>query len=89
MLRRTVGRRGGRPPRPGQGAGQELEAEEPAKARLVKLRYFAGLSVELAAEAMGISEATAKRHWVYARAWLYGKVRAGDRTASEASFSRR
>jgi RNA polymerase sigma factor (TIGR02999 family) len=51
-----------------------LEAEDPDKAKLVKLRYFAGLSVEQAAEAMGISPATAKRHWAYARSWLYGKV---------------
>jgi RNA polymerase sigma factor (TIGR02999 family) len=54
---------------------QQLEAAEPLKARLVKLRYFAGLSLAETAAAMGISAATAKRHWVYARAWLYGKVR--------------
>jgi RNA polymerase sigma factor (TIGR02999 family) len=51
-----------------------LEAEEPAKAQLVKLRYFAGLTLEEAAAALGISAATAKRHWIYARAWLYGKM---------------
>jgi RNA polymerase sigma factor (TIGR02999 family) len=54
---------------------RQLEAEEPLKARLVKLRYFAGLSLHEAAEALGISAATAKRHWIYARSWLYGKVR--------------
>jgi RNA polymerase sigma factor (TIGR02999 family) len=53
---------------------QQFEGEEPLKARLVKLRYFAGLSLSEAASALGISAATAKRHWVYARAWLYGKV---------------
>jgi RNA polymerase sigma factor (TIGR02999 family) len=53
---------------------QQFESEEPLKARLVKLRYFAGLSVAEAAEALGISAATAKRHWVYARSWLYGKI---------------
>jgi RNA polymerase sigma factor (TIGR02999 family) len=53
---------------------QQFEAEEPLKARLVKLRYFAGLSLAEAAAALGISTATAKRHWVYARSWLYGKV---------------
>jgi RNA polymerase sigma factor (TIGR02999 family) len=53
---------------------QQLESEDPLKARLVKLRYFAGLSVAEAAEALGISPATAKRHWVYARSWLYGKI---------------
>jgi RNA polymerase sigma factor (TIGR02999 family) len=52
----------------------QFEAHDPVKARLVKLRYFAGLSLSEAAEALGISLATAKRHWVYARSWLYGKV---------------
>jgi RNA polymerase sigma factor (TIGR02999 family) len=53
---------------------QQLELEDPAKARLVKLRYFAGLSIRDAADALGISPATAKRHWIYARSWLYGKL---------------
>jgi RNA polymerase sigma factor (TIGR02999 family) len=53
---------------------QQFESEDPVKARLVKLRYFAGLSLPQAAEALGISAATAKRYWVYARSWLYGKV---------------
>jgi RNA polymerase sigma factor (TIGR02999 family) len=48
------------------------------KAQLVKLRYFAGLSIEQAARALCISERTAKRHWTYARAWLYGKVRSDE-----------
>ena len=42
----------------------------PEKAELVKLRYFAGLTTREAAEAMGISTATADRYWTYARAWL-------------------
>jgi RNA polymerase sigma factor (TIGR02999 family) len=46
---------------------QRLEAEDPLKARLVKLRYFAGLPLPEAAAALGVSPATAKRHWVYAR----------------------
>lgn len=54
---------------------KQLEAEEPVKARLVQLRYFAGVSVDDAAQMLGISPATAKRYWVYARAWLYGKLR--------------
>lgn len=53
-----------------------LEQESPPKAALVKLRFFAGLSIEEAAAALGISAATAKRHWTYARAWLYGQVAA-------------
>jgi RNA polymerase sigma factor (TIGR02999 family) len=56
---------------------QQLEAEEPIKARLVKLRYFTGASLAETAELMGISEATAKRYWVFARAWLYGKLHDG------------
>jgi RNA polymerase sigma factor (TIGR02999 family) len=53
----------------------QFESEDPLKARLVKLRYFAGLSLADAAAALSISPATAKRYWVYARSWLYGKVR--------------
>jgi RNA polymerase sigma factor (sigma-70 family) len=45
-------------------------SREPVKAELVKLRYFAGLSEEEAAAALGISRATASRYWTYARAWL-------------------
>ena len=48
-----------------------LAAEDAQKAELVKLRYFAGLSVEEAALALDVSPATAKRHWAYARAWLH------------------
>jgi RNA polymerase sigma factor (TIGR02999 family) len=47
-----------------------LEAEDPAAASLVQLRYYAGLSVEQAGASLGISTATAYRHWAYARAWL-------------------
>lgn len=45
------------------------------KAELVKLRYFVGMTVEEAAEVLGISAPTAKRHWAYARAWLYEEIR--------------
>jgi RNA polymerase sigma factor (TIGR02999 family) len=48
-----------------------LAQKEPAKAELVKLRYFGGLSMEEAAACLGISLATAKRHWAVARAWLF------------------
>jgi len=46
-------------------------ALDPPKAELVKLRYFVGLTIEEAAEVLGVSVATAKRWWAYARAWLY------------------
>ena len=48
---------------------------EPQKAKLVKLRYFAGLTIEEAAQTLGISEPTAKRWWAYARAWLFQEMR--------------
>ena len=47
-----------------------LEAEDAAAAALVRLRYYAGLSVEQSGASLGISTATAYRHWAYARAWL-------------------
>ena len=47
-----------------------LAGEDQTAARLVRLRYYAGLSLEQAAEALSISTATAYRHWSYARAWL-------------------
>src|SRR5688572_2191982 len=49
---------------------EKLEAESPEKAQLVKLRYFAGLSHQEAAQAIGISRATADRHWTYAKVFL-------------------
>lgn len=49
---------------------ERLEAESPEKAQLVKLRYFAGLSHQEAAQAIGISRATADRHWAYAKVFL-------------------
>lgn len=51
---------------------------EPQKAELVKLRYFAGLTLPEVAELMGISRATASRHWTYARAWLFHEIFATD-----------
>jgi RNA polymerase sigma factor (TIGR02999 family) len=55
---------------------ERLGQEEPEKAQLVKLRFFAGLSIEEAAETLGISRATASRHWTYARAWLHDAMSA-------------
>jgi RNA polymerase sigma factor (TIGR02999 family) len=51
-----------------------LAAQEPIKAELVKLRYFAGLSLEEAAAVVGVSPATAKRYWAVARAWLFAEL---------------
>jgi DNA-directed RNA polymerase specialized sigma24 family protein len=51
-----------------------LEAIDPEQARLVELRYFAGLSIEEAAEALSMSPATLKRRWALARAWLFREL---------------
>ncbi len=52
----------------------ELARESPARAELVKLRFFAGMTVPEAAQALGISVATAERYWTYARTWLYARL---------------
>jgi RNA polymerase sigma factor (TIGR02999 family) len=52
----------------------KLARQDPVAARLVKLRYFAGLAVADAGKALGMSTATAYRHWKYARAWLHGEL---------------
>lgn len=51
-----------------------LGAEKPAVADLVKLRFFAGLTMDEAAQTLGISPATAYRHWDFARAWLFNEL---------------
>jgi RNA polymerase sigma factor (TIGR02999 family) len=56
----------------------ELARQEPVKSELVKLRYFAGLSLEEAAACLGISPPTAKRYWAVARAWLYAALSGAD-----------
>lgn len=56
---------------------QRLEQERPRLAQLVTLRFFAGLTIEDAAAALGISAATAKRDWTFARAWLLDAMGAG------------
>jgi RNA polymerase sigma factor (TIGR02999 family) len=58
---------------------QKLAQEEPVKAELVKMRFFIGLSIAEAGQALGLSESTAKRYWAYARAWLYDEL-SGDST---------
>jgi RNA polymerase sigma factor (TIGR02999 family) len=52
----------------------KLATDDPAVFELVRLRYFAGLNIEQAASALGISVATAYRHWNYARAWLHSEL---------------
>ncbi len=54
----------------------QLAAEDPPAAELVKLRYFVGMTMEEAALAMGLSKRTAEGLWTYARVWLRGRIRA-------------
>ncbi len=56
-------------------AVDEFAREEPQKAELVKLRFFAGLDEQEAADVLGISRTTAARYWAYARAWLFDRLR--------------
>jgi RNA polymerase sigma factor (TIGR02999 family) len=56
---------------------EKFAAQDRPKAELVKLRYFVGMTIEEAAEVLGISEPTAKRHWAYARAWLAQEIKVG------------
>ena len=51
-----------------------LAEEDPAKAEVVKLKFFVGLSNAETADAMGVSEKTVGRHWRYAKAWLYSEI---------------
>lgn len=53
---------------------KEFAREDPGKAELVKLHFFTGVSIEEAAEMLGLSRATAYRHWTYARAWLFERI---------------
>jgi RNA polymerase sigma factor (TIGR02999 family) len=61
---------------------EKFAATEPQKAELVKLRYFVGMTIEQAAEVLGVSLATAKRHWAYARAWLAEEMGASGKFGS-------
>ncbi len=53
---------------------EKFASVDAQKAELVKLRYFVGMTIEEAADALGISSGTAKRHWAYARAWLAQEI---------------
>ena len=55
----------------------KLESQDPMKAEIVKLRYFVGLSHKEVATALGLAEPTVRRHWAFARAWLYAELKAG------------
>jgi RNA polymerase sigma factor (TIGR02999 family) len=59
-------------------AFEQFAIEEPQKAELVKLRFFAGLDEQEAADVLGVSRTTAARHWAYARAWLFDRLREKD-----------
>ncbi|MBI3866469.1 MAG: sigma-70 family RNA polymerase sigma factor [Planctomycetia bacterium] len=56
----------------------KLERQNPRKAQLVKLRYFAGLTIEQAAEAMGVAASTASADWDYAKSWLRLEMRSAE-----------
>ncbi|MEP0847608.1 MAG: sigma-70 family RNA polymerase sigma factor [Phycisphaerae bacterium] len=56
---------------------RRFAAEDPVKAELVKLRYFAGVPLEQAAEMLELSRATAYRYWTYAKAWLFNEIHGG------------
>ena len=56
---------------------KRLETLHPQKAQVVKLRFFAGRNLEDSAQMLGISRATAQRHWTYAKAWLFGQLNPG------------
>jgi RNA polymerase sigma factor (TIGR02999 family) len=58
---------------------QRLEKLDPRQARVVELRFFAGLSLDESAEALKISVATVRRDWSAAKAWLYRELSKGDR----------
>jgi RNA polymerase sigma factor (TIGR02999 family) len=60
----------------------ELGREDPLCAGLVVLRFFAGLTQAEAAESLGLARRTADRHWAYARAWLYERLRRGESARS-------
>ena len=60
----------------------KLQQEDPIKSKLVTLRFFGGMTIEQAAEVLGISRVTAHRYWTYARAWLHQQI-SGDGDAQQ------
>jgi RNA polymerase sigma factor (TIGR02999 family) len=63
---------------------ERLRRLDPRKAELVKLRYFAGLTMPDAAEALGISLSSAEKYWTYSRTWLYRQITLGDMDTARA-----
>lgn len=61
-----------------QDAIERLEREDPRAAEITRLRFYAGLTVEETAEALGLSERTVMREWSFARAWLHDALRPGE-----------
>ena len=61
----------------------QLALEDPDAARLVHLRFFAGLTQKDAAAALGLAPRTAARQWAYARAWLYARLRQDDDSSAD------
>jgi RNA polymerase sigma factor (TIGR02999 family) len=61
----------------------QLAAEDADAAKLVNLRFFAGLTLKDAAVSLGLAPRTAERQWAYARAWLYARLRRADDNAAE------
>ena len=55
---------------------EQLEAEDPEKARIVVLKFFGGLTNQEVAESLGVAERTVERQWAYAKAWLFQSIRA-------------
>ncbi len=66
---------------------EKFSQEDSTKAELVKLRYFAGLTLVEAAAMLGISRTTAARYWAYARAWLFDELKRGRVSNEDASCS--
>ncbi len=62
---------------------RQLELTDPRKAELIKLRYYAGMTIEEAADLLRISRTTAHRHWTFARAWLHREITKGDDSATQ------
>jgi len=62
---------------------EKLHQQDPLKARLVTLRFFAGLTIEQAAEVLSISRVSAFRYWTFARAWLHHEITGGQQPPPE------